>query len=298
VDPSASVETPVLNDIVRWNLIQRRAQEARASRAVNLLREHGIESILIKGYAAGLFYPDEELRDCIDVDLAVAKNDFPIAAEIARSKEAGGFAIDLHCELRHLDTVPWSDLFENSILLKGSAIRVLRPEDNLRVLCVHWLTDGGTNKDRLWDIYYAVHNRAEDFDWDRFLNSVSRRRRRWLICTIGLAHRSLGLEIGDTPISDEALDLPEWFVDTVEREWVSETKPMPLEVTLKDRSMFFRQIWKRLRPNPIWATVQMEGDLDAGTRVFYQAANMVRRIPSSYRRIYNEIKLERRERKK
>jgi hypothetical protein len=49
--------------------------------------------------------------------------------------------------------------------------------------------------------------------------------------------------------------------------------------------MLWTQVKRRFRPNPIWATVQMEGDFDARTRVFYQAANMFARVPSSYRRI-------------
>jgi hypothetical protein len=290
----------IIDDEYRWNLIERKAQQARALRAVSLLRQHGIESILIKGVAAGIYYPSEKLRDCVDVDLAVGEADHANALEIARSAEADGFAIDLHKELRHLDTVDWQDLMANSRELKfdGGSVRTLRPEDHLRVLCVHWLTDGGSNRDRLWDIYYCVENRPEGFDWERFLAVVSARRRRWLVCTIGLAHKYLGLKIDDTPVSDLALDLPAWLTTTVEREWAVSVKLQPLENTLGDPSMLMKQVLKRLRPNPIWATVDLEGDFDARTRVFYQAANWLRRIPSSYQRITNTIRLQRRERGK
>ena len=290
----------IIDDEHKWNLIERKAQQARALRAVSLLRQHGIESILIKGVAAGIYYPSDKLRDCIDVDLAVAKIDYAGALEITRSAEADGFAIDLHKELRHLDSVAWPDLMDNSRELNfdGGSIRTLRPEDHLRVLCVHWLTDGGTNRDRLWDIYYCVENRPDDFDWDRFLGMVSARRRRWLVCTIGLAHKYLGLDIENTPVSDLALDLPDWLTTTVEREWAARVKLRPMENTLNEPTMFIRQVFKRLRPNPIWATVDLEGDFDARTRVFYQAANFLRRIPSSYLRITNTIKLQRRERRK
>jgi hypothetical protein len=292
---SIALERPLVDDEARWNLLQIKAQEARALRAVSLLRENGIDPILIKGYAAGLFYPAEKLRDCIDVDLAVSGNDHAKALNIARSKAADGFAIDLHNELRHLDTVPWDDLFSNSreIDVSGGTIRVLRPEDHLRVLCVHWLTDGGTDQNRLWDIYYGVQNRSEDFDWDRFLKAVSPRRQRWLICTIGLAHKFLGLDLSDTPIAESAKDIPAWLTTTVEGEWADATKPLPLEVSLADKGMLLKQIGKRLRPNPIWATVQMEGSFDARTRFFYQAANFVKRIPSSCRRIVNTLRIER-----
>ncbi len=286
-----SVQEVQITDEVRWGILQRKAQETRVLLAFNLFHEHNIEPILIKGLAAAQFYPESVFRNSIDMDLAVSRSDFEASTGISRSVEATGLAIDLHRELRHLDTVNWDDLFNNSKLLqleKGT-IRVLRPEDHLRVLCVHWLTDGGSNKDRLWDIYYLIENRPAGFDWDRFLKSVDVKRQRWLICTVGLAQRFLGLDLSDTPIETEARDLPNWFVRTVEQEWASETRLVPLEATLRDPRLLFKQIKKRFQPNPIWATVQMNGSFDARTRFFYQIGSFFKRIPSSVRRVSETI---------
>ena len=287
-----SITENTLTDAARWNLLQKKAQEVRAVRAFDLFRKHKIEPILIKGLSAGRFYPDDRPRMSIDMDLAVSAKDFDAASEIAASGDANGLAIDLHRELRHHDTAGWDDLFENSEILEfdTGSIRVLRPEDNLRVLCIHWLTDGGSNKDRLWDVFYSIQNRHTDFDWDRFLSVVSPNRRRWLICTVGLAHKYLGLDLTGTPVETDALDLPDWLTKTVEREWASKTKAIPLEVTLNDPKMFLTQAVKRLRPNPIWATVQMEGSFDAKTRVFYQIGNAVSRIIPSSKRITQTLR--------
>lgn len=275
-----------------WNLLQRKAQLAKAVRATELLRGSGIEPILIKGVAAAQHYPDDRIRVSVDTDLAVADADFAIAIELCRSDAAEGMAIDLHRELRHLDTLEWDDLFEKSNLLEtdGGNIRVLGAEDNLRVLCVHWLTDGGVYKERLWDIYYAVENRPADFDWDRFLGVVSARRRRWLICTLGLAKRYLGLDLSTTPIQNEASKLPKWLTDAVETEWADEVKPRPLEITLNDPKVLIEQVKRRLSPNPIRATVEVEGSFDARTRFFYKLGNFFMRIPSSYRRISRTLR--------
>jgi hypothetical protein len=279
-------------DAIRWNILQRRTHEVKALNAFRLFRENDIEPVLIKGLAAERLYPESVSRVSIDTDLAVSAVDFGRAVALSRSASAMGLAIDVHCELRHLDRVEWTDLLRNSRLLEveGGNIRLLRPEDHLRVLCVHWLTDGGVYRERLWDIYYALQNRDPDFDWDRFLGIVSERRRRWLVCTAGLAGYYLGLDLSDTPISVEARDIPRWLIDTIDKEWASETTPWPLELSLHDRTLLAKQIRRRLRPNPIWATVQMEGSFDARTRVFYQIGNFFSRIPSSYRRVLDALR--------
>lgn len=265
--------------------------QVRARRAFALLRGNGIEPILIKGLAAARLYPEPGARPSGDVDMAVAGDDFERASKIVNSAAASGIGIDLHRELRHLDTVEWSDLYANSELIEidGKMIRVLRPEDHLRVLCVHWLTDGGAYKEKLWDIYYLIAKRPPDFDWDRCLNIVSPIRRRWIVCTLGLAHRYLDLNLDDTPVNDEAENPPTWLVRAVEREWASETRLIPIHVVLKNPSALFAQIRKRLRPNPIQATVQMEGSFDAKTRLFYQLGNIFQRLLPSYKRVAETI---------
>ena len=292
VDEAISIEDNEITDEIRWGLLQRKTQKLLALRAFALFRKRGIEPILIKGFAAAGYYPISRPRLSVDMDLAVSANDFEIAKDLSKSRDAEGLAIDVHRELRHLDTVGWQDLYANSQLLEvdGGVIRVLRPEDHLRVLCVHWLTDGGSNKDRLWDIYYLIENREPDFDWGRFLNTVSGRRRRWLTCTIGLANRYLGLNLEDTPIRDNARELPAWLIKEVESEWASDTPAKPLEACLDDPKMFIKQLRKRMRPNRIWATVHMEGSFDAKTRVFYQIGNFVKRVVPSFRRVSGTLK--------
>ncbi len=264
----------------RWGLIKNKASEARACLAFTLFREKGIEPILIKGLAAARFYPEGVFRDAVDMDIAVSTADFDSAKDVVVSEAAKDLAIDLHQELRHLDTVDWKDLVANSHLISfnGQTIRVLRPEDNLRIQCIHWLTDGGSNKDRLWDIHYAVANRPPDFDWDRFLNVVAQKRRRWLVCTIGLAHRYLGLDLTGTPVERDAKNIPAWLIKAVEKEWSSETPLWPLYSSLHDSKLFFAQIKKRIPPNPITATVLVNGSFDAKTRFFYQIGTAFARL--------------------
>jgi hypothetical protein len=291
VHETETAENSAMTDETRWNLLQAKAMQVRSVKAFALFREQGIEPILIKGLAAARLYPEPGSRASIDMDLAVSSGDFEPAQKIARSAAANGLAIDLHRELRHLDTVEWKDLFDNSQLIdvEGGTIRVLRHEDHLRVLCVHWLTDGGANKEKLWDIYHGVNNRGNDFDWGRLLGIVSERRRRWLVCAIGVAHHFLGLDLTDTPVEDEAVNIPTWVVKTVQKEWANKIRFRPLETVWNDPKELLQQIPKRLRPNPIWATIEMEGSFDAKTRVFYQVGSFFHRIIPSYRRVSQSI---------
>ncbi|MDQ3221625.1 MAG: nucleotidyltransferase family protein [Acidobacteriota bacterium] len=279
----------VITDVFRWSHLNNRKFEVRIAEAFRYLRESGIEPILIKGWAAARFYPPTVPRYFSDIDLAVSPTDYKSASALLESGAKKKIIVDLHKGVRHLDTLPWNDLFENSHLvdIDGVGIRILRPEDHLRILCVHWLGDGGANKDRLWDIYYAVSNRPESFDWDRCLNTVSDRRKKWIILTIGLAHKYLDLYIDDLPFAAEAKIFPLWLIPALEYEWNSGVPLMSLHVCLSDRRMLWKQIKKRIPPNPVQATIDVEGEFDEKNRLIYQAGSIIKRTLPSIKRIFN-----------
>jgi len=257
----------------------RRAREHKICQALKIFRASNVEPILFKGWAAARYYPPERTRLLGDVDLAVRGKDFALAQALIKSKELNALLIDLHREFRHLDTVPWDDIFSNSELVQteSGSIRVPRAEDHLRLLCVHWLNDGGANRDRLWDIYYLITNRPDSFDWSRCLDVVSPRRRRWIICTIGLTHKYLGLNISDLPFRDEVKQIPEWVIRCVEREWKRGGHIQPLLGSFGSLRLFFDQVSRRLPPNPLRAVIEGEGDLDRRFRFDYQVRVLLRR---------------------
>jgi hypothetical protein len=265
-----------------WYILYRAKSELIISRAFDFFRKNGLEPILIKGWAAARFYPNFE-RQFTDIDFCVAPEDYEKARKILETDEGKYVQIDLHKGLRHLDKLPWEDLFANSELIpvNGVPFRVLRVEDHLRVLCVHWLTDGGAYKEKLLDIFYAIENRPENFDWERFLDSAGAKRRRWFLCCLGLAKRYYGLNLENTPVGDEVENIPEWIIETVEREWRDDLKLTPLESCMHDRKLLWRQIRKRIPPNPIQATVDLEGSFDDSPRIFYQIVDFCIRLMRS-----------------
>jgi hypothetical protein len=279
------------SDEFRWRLLRSKIYEENIKKAFEIFRKDRIEPVLIKGWAASLNYPQNSERTYGDIDLCVDPEQFEKANTIAETLDIKKLNIDLHKGFRHLDTVGWEYLLHNSQLKKidDMEIRVLRPEDHLRILCFHWLNDGGAYKEKLWDIYYAVKNRPEDFDWGRCLRIVSEKRRKWIVLTIGLAAKYLELDISGTPISTEANHLPKWLTTAVEKEWKSEIKLKPLQTCLDDKKEFVRQVLKRLPPNPIQSTIEMEGSFDnKSPRIFYQIGAIFLRITPSLRRI-NEV---------
>lgn len=272
-------------------LLKLKVQEQRLEKVWRQFEAAGFKPILIKGWATALNYPNPADRLYVDVDLVFDPSEFEKAQKFVEQNNFD-LAIDLHKGARHLDSLSFDQLYQNSILkpCRDIFIRVLSDEDHLRVLCVHWLNDGGAYQEKLWDIYHAVDNRRKDFDWDKCLKVVSKKRRRWVICAIGLAHRYLGLSIDDLPFALEAEKIPKWVIKTVEKEWADEVKLMPLHYYLRDKKKLWQQIKKRVPPNPIQATIEVDGEFNNTPRIFYQIADIAKRSIPSWKRIRETLR--------
>jgi hypothetical protein len=276
-----------MTDELRFYLLKKRLTEELIVKAFKSFRARHIEPILIKGWVAAQNYPESVPRFSGDVDIAVSESDYEVASQLVTGTSPQVPGVDLHRELRHLDTVDWNILFSNSMLvdIDDEKIRILCPEDHLRVLCVHWLTNGGESRDRLWDIVYAVRNRPANFDWSKCLDVVSETRRQWIVSTIALAHRYLGLELDGLPLDVGAASLPAWLIKCVEKEWAENVGSIALESQIRSPMRFLRQLRKRIPPNPIQATINCEGDFSESSRVVYQVRDMLNRLMPSVRRV-------------
>lgn len=280
-----------MTDEFRFYLLRKRQAEDQIVNAFRGFRQRGIEPILIKGWAAARNYPEFKPRFSGDIDLAVAASDYEAAKDLLNETEGSIGGVDLHRELRHLDTLEWPKLYSNSelVALDNASIRILSPEDHLRVLCVHWLTNGGESRERLFDIVYAVRNRPAEFDWAKCLGVVSAIRRKWIISTIGLAHKYLDLELDGIPFAEEAKRLPDWLTRCVEKEWASGVELRALESLIRNPRAFLQQARKRIPPNPIQATINCEGGFDDTGRLIYQLRDMLKRFRPSIRRISGAV---------
>ncbi|MBX3299093.1 MAG: nucleotidyltransferase family protein [Acidobacteria bacterium] len=279
------------NDL-RWNILARKRQEVEIARAYDTLSVFTGELLFIKGYFLGRYYPAEIFRDCSDVDVAVDHDAYGQILDSLGHRELTSLKIDLHSELRHLDSLDWDDIYASSIEveIEGRQIRTPCPEDHVRIAAVHWLTDGGEYKHRLWDVYHLIDANRSSFNWSRCLDVVSATRRRWIVCVIGLAARYLGLDLSGTPIESEARNLPLWMTKRLEKEWESDVRLVPLHSILRDRHRLWQQIRKRVPPNPIQATIDVEGSLDSNVRFHYQILSAMRRVVPSVGRITDVLR--------
>ena len=279
----------MIGDETRWLAIQTALHKEQLERVFRLLRGGGIEPLLIKGWAAVRHYPEGEGRIPGDVDICIPPGQLEKAVELIKTLEIS-IPVDLHLGLRHLDTLPLEKLLERSELIRvgETDIRILCDEDHLRVMAVHWLNDGGAYREKLKDIHFAVEDRAEDFDWDKCLNAVDGRRRRWIVCAILLSHKYFGTNIENTPIAEEK-ELPRWLIASVEKEWANPVRLQPVTSIFSSLFTGPKQLWqqfrKRVPPNPLQATIELGGDVDRYPRAMYQTADIFYRIFATRKRL-------------
>lgn len=267
------------NNDEKFLLLQYKVFESRIEKIFRVLDAENLNPILIKGWAAAQNYPSPHLRRFVDIDLIIAPEDYTKALSLVEEIAESSY-IDWHLGARHLDERSFEDLLGNTTqrAIGQTPIRVLSAEDHLRILCVHWLNDGGADRERLWDLYWAITRRPHDFDWHRLLESKNPSRRRWIVCALGAACRFLNLKLENSPISTEVEQLPKWFVKVIQAEWESGIRLQPLSHVKNNRKAFWQQIKKRVPPNPIQATIEMGGDLDGNRRFWYQFKSIFPRL--------------------
>lgn len=270
----------------RLKILNYKVHEHRLEEAWKRFENAGFKPILIKGWAAAQLYPQPLDRQFNDIDFIINPNEYDAAVDFLNQFDESP-NIDLHRCAKTLDNLTFENLYSHTKTLKcgETNIRVLCAEDHLRVLCVHWLIDGGAKKEKLRDIFYAVENRPADFDWDRCLNVAGETRKKWVIAAISLTDKYLGLNLKDTPPAIQKAIVPQWLINAVEKEWRSNLSLIPLQYCLGDRRQLWRQLKKRIPPNPIQATIDMEGEFDNGSRIIYQIGDVFLRLKPSVKRI-------------
>ena len=293
---TASAE--VLHQAYRLLVLQSAIHEEHIKTVFSLLRGHSIEAILVKGWAAAGLYPERALRPYGDIDLCVRASDWKAARDVLASPEAAGCWTDLHEGFSELEDRTIDQLFARSrrLDLEDVQVVVLSPEDHLALLAIHLLKHGAWRPLWLCDIGAAIELLPSDFDWDICLGR-SKRRAGWIACAIALAHRLLGARIEHLPAAIRNQKLPDWLVQNVLEQWenpfATNQPPMSHPLPMMDSLRHPDGIWKAIRarwPNPIIATISINGKLNGAPRFPYQVGNCVSRLARFLAQLPKELR--------
>jgi Uncharacterised nucleotidyltransferase len=271
----------VLQQAYRLLVLQSAIHEENIKTVFQLLREHAIEAILIKGWAAAGLYPERALRPYGDIDLFVRSSDWKTAGDLLALPEAAGCWVDLHKRISELDDRTVDQLFERSrsLPLGGTRVRVLAPEDHLALLAIHLLKHGAWRPLWFCDIGAAIESLPKDFDWELCFGK-NRRRAGWIKSAILLAHRLLAARVDHLPLAEKEKKLPPWLVAAVLKQWehpfAVNQPPMCHSAAMASHLLHPAGLLKGIQerwPNPILATVSINGSFNNLPRLPYQIGN-------------------------
>lgn len=282
-----------LKNLYRLHRLEARVHAYKIKSILAHLKDSRIEYVLMKGWNIARLYPEPGLRHYCDLDLCVAPDQFRHTSRVLDGLGPLKLYVDLHRALGRHDKLSWTDLFEHSELIdfEGIPVRVLGPEDHLRLLCLHWLRHGAWSPLGLCDIACALEARPSGFDWERALGS-DKKRADWMACALGLAHQLIGARVDDTPVADRARNLPPWLVPAVLEQWRTCINPNYRDMALADVSSLLgmpkklvKEMGARWR-HPIRATIETGGGFNNRPRWPYQVAALLLRSHQLPRQIW------------
>jgi hypothetical protein len=280
---SSSAE--VLHQAYRLQSLQSEIHEQKIEKVFRLFRQAQVEAVLAKGWATAGLYADRALRPFGDLDICVRPEHFESAEEVLSAPDASDCWVDLHKHFSEIDERTIDEIFARSrmVSLGGERIRILGLEDQLALSSIHLLKHGAWRPLWLCDVGVMIESLPGTFDWDLCLGT-SNRRPNWIICAIGLAKRLLGANTERLPANMKT-ELPAWLVENVIKQWANPfaigQPPMSHPVPMADLLRHPAGLWEGLRqrwPNPIVATISVNGEFNNVPRFPYQMANCISRI--------------------
>jgi hypothetical protein len=272
-----------LQQAYRLHLLRHVQRERAVEAAVACLRAREIDPILIKGWAAARLYPEPGARPYGDVDLCVRPEVFNEARAALRER-ADRFPVDLHAGYGKPFIGKIDALYARSerVRLGETEVRVLGPEDHLRLLCLHFLRHGAWRPLWLCDVAAAVENRPDGFAWETCLGRGL--HRHWVLRTLGLAHALLEMDLTGVPGGEDLRNLPAWLPEAVTDRWGDAARlrrperfPQVLRRDYGRPGRIFRAARQRW-PGPVEASITCGAPLNGVPRFPFQLAAFVRHI--------------------
>jgi putative nucleotidyltransferase-like protein len=275
----------VLHQAYKLQSLQSEIHEQKIEKVFRLFREAGIDALLAKGWASAGMYNARALRPYGDIDLCIRAGDVASATRILSDPAAHDCWVDLHEHFSEIDDRTVEDLFVRSrvVPLGGEQIRILGLEDQVALSCIHLLKHGAWRPLWLCDVGVAVESLPESFAWNICVGHDNKRQ-NWIGCAIALAKHLLDARTVSVPARLEG-HLPDWMIDNVLQQWDSPfaiyqppmSHPVPMADLFRHPSGLMHGLRQRW-PNPIIATISVNGEFNNLPRLPYQLANCISRI--------------------
>ena len=276
----------LLHQAFRLLVLRARTHDARIEKLFRLFRTANVDAMLVKGWAMARCYPAPALRPYGDIDLLVRPSDRRLAEQVLASEAARDCFTDLHAGMFELADRSLADVFARShlVLCGAEQVRVPAPEDHLALLAIHLLRHAAWRPLWLCDIAMMIETLPTDFDW-RVCLGQDRRRVNWILSAIGLARLLLGADVQDVPAANRVEQIPRWLTARVLQNWsapyMKAHAPFhhhaPMAQYLSNPRGLLRDLVRRW-PDPILATVTVNGSFARRRRVRYEMANGLLRL--------------------
>jgi hypothetical protein len=289
--PHTSAAASELLQAYRIHAVQAVLHELQIKDAVQLLRSHGVEPIVVKGWSIARMYVEPGLRPYGDIDLCVNPDQYLIAKKLVADLATRDIRVDLHEGFVRLGNQSWNELHSRSRCLEidGVEVRTPGPEDHLRLLCFHFLREGAWRPLWLCDVAVATETRPADFDWNLCFGT-NETSRNYVVCTLLLAKRLLQANLDGVPDAELAKKLPAWLLPAVLKEWrvrsMYQRHRSPLTSAWRRPITTLRRIRSHW-PGAIEATVTLNSAFDETPRWPLQVRSSFRRVQDFLRRASN-----------
>ena len=222
-------------------------RESRERVVASMLRElstQSIDALLVKGWGTARYYDEPWQRPFGDVDLVVRHEHYALAIDAFRVNPAvhverpssdhsvpvfwkaadkkSWVEFDFQTGLDKFIGMDFDTVYARSITLPiaDHEVRIPCLEDHLRLVCLHFVTDGAAKETWLTDVQMLLRAAAKraDFDWELCLGTHPRGR-EWIIGVIALAREWLDVETANMPAEVLSAEAPAWLKRDVEKMW-------------------------------------------------------------------------------
>jgi hypothetical protein len=269
-----------LREAFRLHMLQAAVHTKNLEHVLVHFNAAGLTPLVFKGWVIARLYARPGLRPYGDVDVLVDSSEEARAREAIATLPLGlrDFVdLDMRVLRRFLPDRSFTELAGRTAIetVGNGRLRVLTPEDHLRLICLHQLDHGGWRPLWLCDVAAFVESLPKGFRWEHVLAGNSHLSDA-VVALLGLAEELLGARL---PPGTPRASVPSWFRKAVLHAWAGGFQAPP-ESLFKLRQLGVRRATAAVRarwPDPVTSTLHLRAPLRGIPRPLLQVTECGRR---------------------